>query len=581
MENDDHTKTADASDGELLDRVRAGETRAFGLLWERHAGAALSVARGFTGLDADDIVSEAFERLLVSLQGGKGPRGAFRPYLITTVRNVGRSLYKRDVPRRDADFDLMIDADAIDGEHAAIRDQHHRAAEEAFRSLPPRWQEALWYSEVDGLPPREMSGPLGLSSNAISALVNRARKGFRDGWVSAQLARAASPECQAVIADIGAYTRDGLAPRASRKIEAHVATCGSCAAALKEAQGIAQTLAIAILPAVAGTAGAAGYVATLRPPAMPEMQLQVTTAAAGESGIEPQEAHPTRRRVVVIVALLLLLLIAAAIAVLAPRATEAEPDRGGAPAVVEEGQRDPVAPPTAFPSASPTPIVSPSPDDEARPRAGVEPPRRQPFSPLVPFVSPPAPAPGAGSPVPPAVPVVPDVLQPTLLQTDPRMYPRLRGDSAEPGALIRVLDSAGQPIGTTTADVFGRWSVPITSGGEGATYVSVTQTVRGITSQASATLPYSVEAPPMASRPLAGNVVNADRFNFRLDVPAGSVIQRSVVGQTPIQTLTVPASGVWNEYLAVPPGTHVLRLRWADPMTRDVGPWTEVTFTAE
>lgn len=581
MEDDDHTSTADASDGEILDRVRAGDTRAFGLLWERHAGPALSVARGFTGLDADDIVSEAFERLLVSLQSGKGPRGAFRPYLITTVRNVGRSHYKRDLPRQDADFDLMVDVDALDGEDAAIRDQHHRAAEEAFRALPQRWQEVLWYSEVDGLPPREISGPMGLSSNAISALVNRARKGFRDAWVSAQLARAESLECQAVIADIGAYTRDGLAPRASRKIEAHVATCEACTAALKEARAIAQTLAIAILPAVAGTAGAAGYIATLRPPAMPEMQLPVTTAAAGEDGIESPDSRPASRRWVGVVALLLLLLLAVAIAVLATRATEPEADPEGGPTIVDDGRQEPLAPATAFPSATPTPFLSPPPDDEATPRTEIEPPRRQPLLPPAPFLSPSTAQPGVPAPVPPTEPVVPGTLEPTLLQNDPRMYPRLGGVSAEPGALIRVLDAAGRPIATTTADAFGRWSVPITTGGAGATSVSVTQTVRGVTSQASATLPYSVDAAPVASRPLAGDVVTAGRFNFRLELPAGSVIQRSIVGQTPVQTLTVPASGVWNEYLSVPPGAHVLRLRWADPTTRDIGPWTEVTFTAE
>jgi RNA polymerase sigma factor (sigma-70 family) len=581
MEDDDHTKTADASDGELLDRVRAGDTRAFGLLWVRHAGPALSVARGFTGLDADDIVSEAFKRLLVSLRGGKGPRGAFRPYLITTVRNVGRSLYKKDVPRRDADFDLIIDVDAIDGERAAVRDQHHRAAEEAFRSLPPRWQEALWYSEVDGLPPREMSGQLGLSSNAISALLVRAKRGFRDAWVNAQLARANSDECRAAIADIGAYTRDGLAPRATRKLEAHVATCAACTAALKEAQGIAQTLAIAILPAVAGTAGAAGYLSTLRPPAMPEMQMPVTTAAMSASGVEQPDDSRTRRHRVVALVLLIVLLIAGVVvgAVLMSPSSSPPPEGEGAPPA--PAGASPVSP-TPTVSAAPAPSPSAQEDSPLRQEEAGPPPLRRPL----PFLVPSAPVTGGETPSAPVVPPElepqpPGIVEAELAQSDPRMFPRVTGGSATPGALIQVLDAGATIIATTTADAFGRWSTAITSGAVGASSVTVTQTVRGITSVASSVLSYTVAAPPTAARPLGGETVNAERFNFRLNLPAGSVVQRSIVGQTPVQTLTIPAARVWNEYLSLPPGEHVLRLRWADPTTRDFGPWTEVEFSAE
>ncbi|MFJ2369220.1 sigma-70 family RNA polymerase sigma factor [Microbacterium sp. NPDC087665] len=566
------------TDEELLDRVREGDMRAFGVLWERHAGPALSVARGFVGLDADDIVSEAFERLLVSLQKGNGPRGAFRPYLITTVRNVGRTLYKRDVPRRDADFDLMIDGDAVDGEQAAIREQHRQAAEEAFRSLPARWQEALWYSEVDGLPPREMTAPLGLSSNAISALVVRAKRGFRDAWVTAQLARADSADCRAVIADIGAYTRDGLAPRATRKVEAHVATCAACTAALKEARGIAQTLAIAILPAVAGTVGAAGYLSTLRPPSMPEMQLPVTTAAASETGIEQEDAPSSRRRRGVALAALLLLLVGGVITVAAlasPSSVSMRQLGAG------EHEASPVAPPAApiptpTPTLTPTPAPSPFVETDPPARRDGDGPRRQPLPVLVPS-APVLPA----APPPPLENVTPPVVEAEVSQADDRMYPRVSGESAAPGALIQVMDPDGEIVATTMADILGRWSVAIVGGAVGPSSVSVTQTVRDITSAPSSELAYTVTAPPTATRPLGGDIVNAERFNFRLSAPAGSVIQRSIVGRTPVQTLTVPADGVWNEYLALPPGDHVLRLRWADPVTRDYGPWTEVAFSAE
>lgn len=566
MELNDSGTPPPETDEELADRVRGGDVNAFGVLWERHAGPALSVARGFRGLDADDIVSEAFERLLTSLQKGKGPRGAFRPYLIATVRNVGRKRYQREALLQDADFDLMIDPDAIDGEHAAIHEQHRQAAEEAFNSLPPRWRAALWYSEVDGLPPREMSAPLGLSSNAVSALVARAKRRFRDAWVSAQLSRADSAECRAVIADIGAYTRDGLAPRATRKVEAHVATCASCAAALKEAQKIAQTLAMAILPAVAGAVGGAGYLSTMRPPAMPEIALPVTTAAAGEAGIEDDGAPAAPKpRLVVAYAVSLTILggvvIGGALAGLAPSSPvrQIEPGQPAVPRLDAAGPPTPTEP--LAPGSSPPAETAP-PHRQEGPVAGHQ---------RLPAALPPEPAPEAG---PPAAVVA------SLIQADERLYPRASGNSAAPGASIHVADSDGTIVATTTADGLGRWLAAIRRGPVGTSSVSVTQAVGGITSPASPALTYTVTAPPAATHPMSGDVVDAARFAFRMRAPAGSAVQRSVVGHTPVQTLIMPSSGLWNEYLALPPGDHVLRLRWADPLTGDYGPWSEIRFTA-
>jgi hypothetical protein len=60
----------------------------------------------------------------------------------------------------------------------------------------------------------------------------------------------------------------------------------------------------------------------------------------------------------------------------------------------------------------------------------------------------------------------------------------------------------------------------------------------------------------------------------------GAYIQRQIVSQTPIQMLMFPPSGKWTEYLAVPAGNHMLRLRYTAPLTGDYGPWSETPFTA-
>ena len=79
-----------ASDAELITAVRSGEVAAFGVLYERHVGAARAVAHQYSNsaADADDAVADAFQRVLTTIQGGGGPDVAFRAYLFTVVRRV-------------------------------------------------------------------------------------------------------------------------------------------------------------------------------------------------------------------------------------------------------------------------------------------------------------------------------------------------------------------------------------------------------------------------------------------------------------------------------------------------------------
>jgi DNA-directed RNA polymerase specialized sigma24 family protein len=79
--------TEQSSDAELIAGVRSGESVAFGVLFERHGSAARRVAGMYSAVasDVDDIVAEAFARVLKALQQGDGPDMAFRAYLFTVV----------------------------------------------------------------------------------------------------------------------------------------------------------------------------------------------------------------------------------------------------------------------------------------------------------------------------------------------------------------------------------------------------------------------------------------------------------------------------------------------------------------
>src|SRR3954453_22214023 len=77
------------SDARLISRGRGGDGSSYGQLFSRHKDAAHRLARQLVrGPDSDDLVAEAFAKVLTVLQGGGGPDGAFRAYLLTAVRRL-------------------------------------------------------------------------------------------------------------------------------------------------------------------------------------------------------------------------------------------------------------------------------------------------------------------------------------------------------------------------------------------------------------------------------------------------------------------------------------------------------------
>src|ERR1043165_2059222 len=156
------------SDAELIALVRRGDVAAYGPLFERHAGAAYNLARQLTrsNVEADDLVAEAFTKVLDTLRGRKGPDSAFRAYLLTTLRHTAY-----DKTRRDRKVELTEDMTALSGTAAdaltvqftdtAVRGLDNSLAAKAFARLPERWQAVLWHTEIEQQRPAEVAPILG------------------------------------------------------------------------------------------------------------------------------------------------------------------------------------------------------------------------------------------------------------------------------------------------------------------------------------------------------------------------------------------------------------------------------------
>ena len=244
-------------DGELIAAVRSGDTDAYGELFARHADAARRLARSMTDpVAADDLVSEAFTKVLAVLQRGAGPDLAFRAYLLTAVRRLHVDGV-RDAGRVRPTEDQDVLDPAAPHEDPTVADFDRSAASRALSSLPERWQAVLWHTEVEGQKPAEIAPVLGMSANGVAALAYRAREGLRQAFLTMHVEDAGEEACATARANLGAYVRGGLSRREATKLAAHLESCRPCAAIYLELVEVNGELRGLLAPIVLGSAAAA------------------------------------------------------------------------------------------------------------------------------------------------------------------------------------------------------------------------------------------------------------------------------------------------------------------------------------
>ncbi len=509
------------SDVALIERTRGGDRAAFGELWQRHAASARTVARSYSSLDPDDLVAESFTKIYDAILAGGGPTAAFRPYLFTTLRNTAASWGRA---RREVNLETLESfEDPATSESATLDALDRSTTAQAFRSLPSRWQEVLWYSEVEGMPPARIAPLVGMSANATAALAYRAREGLRQAWIQAHLRNPDNePECRWTIERLAAYTRDKLRTRETGRLEQHLDECAKCTIVAAEAREVGSRLALVLLPLAAGISGATAYSGWLAHGA-PGVDVALgaagvpSWAAAGaprasdgagasagpggsassgtaaSTGSAASTAGLSAAGIAVGATIGGLVLAAAAVAAVIVVPTLAATSEA-APSTASSAEA-PVDAPVDAPLEFPAPVLP-----EAIPPAAVAPP--VPDAPVAapprvaPSAPPPLPAPAAEpqpqpgpEPRPTPEPVPGDtVALPVAFTVDSAgglVDPVLAG-TAEPGALVVVTASDGRTW-RATAQRTGAWSVLAADSVAGATtYTAVQTDAAGNTSAPSA-----------------------------------------------------------------------------------------------
>ncbi|WP_353815149.1 hypothetical protein [Agromyces sp. SYSU T00266] len=253
---------ATPTDDQLIASARAGDGFAAARLWHRHETAAVAAAAATPGsADVEFVVESAAARFSASILAPAAPTGAMRPHVLAAVREAaaaadgrgGTNLEHRPAlvaPREWYADDLPAGLD--DGEAIAV----------AYTSLATAAQEALWLTEIDGLPPVEVAAELALTPGETEALIATAHDGIRNTWIRQCAAAApASVDCGAVLDELGSSS--SARGRIPGRIRSHVDSCDGCRAAALPAAELAQRL-VGLVPllVLGGASGIAFLEAT-------------------------------------------------------------------------------------------------------------------------------------------------------------------------------------------------------------------------------------------------------------------------------------------------------------------------------
>jgi hypothetical protein len=430
-------------------------------------------------------------------------------------------------------------------------------AAQAFRKLPDQWQEVLWYTEVEGMAPRDVAPLLGLTANAVAALAYRAREGLRASWVQVHLdALPADSECRWTVEHLGASFRKRLSRSLQRRVDAHLADCEKCSLLAEEAGEANKHIGLVLLPIAAGIGGAAAYTAWMATSGGAAAYAAEGGASLEGAGLhlDALAAHLPAATAVKVSALAAVTLIAAAAAVgvtgaLVAQETPAisvEPNTAvphspnPTPHVTVTPRHSPVplAPSTpSKPPIAPPVVVAPEPVVTPRQRAGV---------PRVPTVHTPSPA-GGSPPSTPTGPTAPVILSPVAGPVESDLL--VVHGTADPGVgiLLQLTDSSGAVLvrADVSTDTAGAWSAPLSLLGvpDGA------YSLKATAARGSSTSPATTVAVTLCRTLSAPTVTLADSAGGRyFPILAGAATPGATVhaiAGTAHSTTTADADGNW------------------------------------
>jgi RNA polymerase sigma-70 factor, ECF subfamily len=136
--------------------------------------------------DAEDIVAEAFHRLLSALRHGNGPREHLSAYLYRIAHNLITDRYRRS-PQTEAELDEAWEAADDDPAEAAAQHIAQARARSALWKLTADQRQVILLKYFEGLSNEEVAAALGKPMGAIKSLQHRALDSMRRALAAEQI----------------------------------------------------------------------------------------------------------------------------------------------------------------------------------------------------------------------------------------------------------------------------------------------------------------------------------------------------------------------------------------------------------
>src|SRR5215210_6262028 len=162
------------ADEDLMTLVERRDAEAFAVLYDRHGGAAYSLAHRIVGNPAlaEDVTQEAFLSVWRSGARFDAARGSVRSWTLGIVRNRAIDALRRSstqAPKLDLDDDAVLDSQA--GEELtdtqAIRRETSRRVRGALGQLPAEQSEVIGLAYFGGFSHAEIAEMLGMPLGTV------------------------------------------------------------------------------------------------------------------------------------------------------------------------------------------------------------------------------------------------------------------------------------------------------------------------------------------------------------------------------------------------------------------------------
>ncbi|WP_328537382.1 ECF subfamily RNA polymerase sigma factor, BldN family [Streptomyces sp. NBC_00344] len=163
---------------DLVERAQAGETDAFGRLYDQYCDTVYRYIYYRVGgkATAEDLTSETFLRALRRISTFTWQGRDFGAWLVTIARNLVADHFKSSRFRLEVTTGEMLDANEVERspEDSVLESLSNAALLEAVRRLNPQQQECVTLRFLQGLSVAETARAMGKNEGAIKTLQYRA-----------------------------------------------------------------------------------------------------------------------------------------------------------------------------------------------------------------------------------------------------------------------------------------------------------------------------------------------------------------------------------------------------------------------